>query len=262
MGVQAIGTYPVLDNATCRWGCIDIDERDYDQAKAIQSVWRYFGITSFIEPSRSKGYHVWTFTDQWTSAHIFRNAGRYVATIANCKPDIEVNPKANAPWLTPNGYVNTVRLPYAGNRKLSKNYVQSLEPFGKKVLTVEQFTDTAWGKRASISQLKSLSNRWKLLEEEKRLSLIFAESAAAMRVPTTAQNQDAWHILEGARQVEHGERDNQIHAVARLMYGSDIPYDLAISKMSKIYDEQVTDHDSYPKSKALEKVMRIYERRT
>src|SRR5215207_10813970 len=105
VGRWEMGTYPVTDDARCRWGCIDIDKDDMRLATDVHSVWSHHGIQSWIEVSRSKGYHVWTFANDWVPATVMRNAGLWVAEVAELGK-VEVNPKNDAAWKVKTGLVN------------------------------------------------------------------------------------------------------------------------------------------------------------
>ena len=60
-GMQRVGCYPITDNKYTKWIAIDIDDGDFEKAIAIQEKASHFGLQSYIERSKSKGYHVWTF---------------------------------------------------------------------------------------------------------------------------------------------------------------------------------------------------------
>lgn len=97
-----------------RWGCVDFDE-GYDESWAdavnLRNSLAAFGITAWIERSRSKGYHVWVFCSEWVDALVMRKA-----LIAACQvvgaPIKEVNPKQTV--LKEGQVGNYVRLPYPG----------------------------------------------------------------------------------------------------------------------------------------------------
>jgi hypothetical protein len=62
-----IGVYPMVPNAGdfyVAWGCSDFDTTDaLDNAVKLHDALLEAGIVSWIEKSRSKGYHVWVFSD-------------------------------------------------------------------------------------------------------------------------------------------------------------------------------------------------------
>lgn len=123
-GKEAIGVYPmvcmdasepVAGNWEVKWGCVDWDdgeEESWAHARRVQTLLAKCGVTSWIERSRSKGYHLWVFGD-WTPAHIVRR-GLLKACQAVGAPTREINPKSES-FDNPDTLGNYVRLPYPGH---------------------------------------------------------------------------------------------------------------------------------------------------
>lgn len=139
-GDSPIGIYPLTDEHTVKWGCIDIDDGDENEARNLRAVAEALGLPTYIEPSRSKGFHVWCFADGWVSAIDMRRALLAVHQVAEAKSK-EVNPKQVA---LPEGKVgNYVRLPYAATRAEGRQEMwgyPSVEAFltGVETVTVGQ----------------------------------------------------------------------------------------------------------------------------
>ena len=99
---------------TVKWGCIDFDEGDeasWVHASNVHSVLAQLGTKSWIERSRSKGYHVWVFLDHWGDPDTVRRALLGACQIV-AAPTKEINPKQVE---LPEGSIgNYVRLPYPG----------------------------------------------------------------------------------------------------------------------------------------------------
>jgi hypothetical protein len=255
-GRAEIGTYPVLNDGRCRWGCIDIDEPDWDKATDVWSVWHYYGITSWVEASRSKGYHVWVFASTWVPAATMRDAGQWVNRVAG-SPSKEVNPKAPAPWLTRKGLVNTVRLPYSGRAKPGR--MTMLDAETGELLPLPAWLPLAYGSLCPLSRLVGLAEQWRAAEVAQAPSEPLQGSTG--RASGRARQQDAWQILNGYRQAGVGERDDQFYAIANLCHGMGQPYELAIRQVETAWREQVPNKWDFPLSQALEKVNRVYGRR-
>jgi hypothetical protein len=264
-GASEVGTYPVTDLALCRWGCIDIDMPD-DEAKAWQlasdlvSVWKFFGVTAWCERSRSKGFHVWVFCEQWTSAQTMRDAGRWAALLAELPPKTEVNPKNAAPWLTRTGLVNTVRTPYSG--QAAPGRMVMVDDDGAPV-SIEDFTDCAYALRTKPMAVAGMARSMRQVDERqaRRVELeadSYSSSMAASAVLRgTARNQQtAARIVAGTATAEVGERDHQFFTVAKYLYATNVPYEVALSIVRKRWAQ--CDTTDFPLSVALEKVNRIY----
>lgn len=258
--IEGIGTYPVTDAALCKWGCIDLDGDQYTFVSAtdVVSVWNYYGIEAWIERSRSKGWHIWTFSNGWCPAYVMRYAGLQVAKICELPTNTEVNPKNIAPWKTSNGLVNTVRLPYAGRAAPGRQVV--LDPRSAMPLSWQDFTAAATASLAGRSELQAIASQWQLAAQQEALERRF--SALAFSQPSgdwhSQTNQEAMQILKGERNVAKGERDNQFYSLARLMKGINIPYKEALDKMTKIWYDQTPDKDKYDLETAIKKVDRVY----
>ena len=114
---RPIGIYPLTDSHKVRWGCSDFDtgEVAVTEARNIQSVFRHFGVTTWVEISRRKGAHLWLFASEPVPAETMRTAFLAAHQIADIAA-IEVNPKQ----VTLNAdkkLGNWVRLPYPGGMK-------------------------------------------------------------------------------------------------------------------------------------------------
>lgn len=269
-GEQEIGTYPVLDSCTARWSCIDIDEDDYEAATSVQDVWSYFEVQSFIERSRSKGFHIWVFMSDWVSATLLRFAGLYVVHIAGLPSDTEVNPKQisvlglkpprRAPHWIRHGIGNTVRLPYSAQANPGRMAVLPLsgpESPARGPMDVGSFVALATQRRAAQGALLAPAQRWRAMEsarEAERQATIDRIGTGRLS-PTT---QEAWRILNGERLVGSGERDNQFYTIANMLRGQGVDYSVAQGLVERAYYEQVEDKQGFSVEDALKKLERVY----
>ncbi len=60
-GDESLGIYPLLDDSTCYFFAVDLDEKDFNKAKAIRQELNNIFIPSYIACSRRKGYHIYGF---------------------------------------------------------------------------------------------------------------------------------------------------------------------------------------------------------
>lgn len=108
-----IGVYPAVPRgihpSVCLWGCSDIDVEDLDSARLIQRTLDMVGVVSWVERSRSKGYHVWVFASAPVPAEDMRRMLLVAHQVANY-PAREINPKQSNVSASKVG--NYVRLPY------------------------------------------------------------------------------------------------------------------------------------------------------
>lgn len=111
-GDGSVGVYPLCEGDVVKWGCVDVDE-GYDLINLAVNVCkglRQLGITSWLERTRSKGFHCWVFTDDWVSAEQMRAALFVACALVDYRPK-EVNPKAAR--LRPGFISNYVNVPWA-----------------------------------------------------------------------------------------------------------------------------------------------------
>lgn len=104
-----IGVYPMLDDNTCWFGAIDLDEPDFDLARLMQKL---IPGRSWVERSKSGNAHVWVFFSDpapaWAVRAILRGATESVG-----RPEVEVFPKQDA--LREGMVGNFINLPFHGH---------------------------------------------------------------------------------------------------------------------------------------------------
>jgi hypothetical protein len=113
-GIEPIGIYPIRhahNKLWVRWGCCDIDTGDWSEAFMLATALSGMGLRPHVERSRSKGWHIWVFVDEWVEAWEVRRCLK-VAYSAIDLPAKEANPKQET--LQPEQLGNYVRLPYKG----------------------------------------------------------------------------------------------------------------------------------------------------
>jgi hypothetical protein len=106
-----IGIYPMLDDDTCWFAAIDLDEPDFELARTMQKL---IPGQSWIERSKSGNAHVWVFFDQpaeaWAVRSILRGATQSVG-----RSEVEVFPKQDG--LRADMVGNFINLPYHGDTR-------------------------------------------------------------------------------------------------------------------------------------------------
>jgi len=166
-GEAPIGIYPMVPHAEqfyVAWGCVDFDTADADQnAVKLHDALMEAGIVSWIEKSRSKGFHVWVFAAQAVLAEDMRNMLIVASHVAET-PTTEVNPKQTT--LKAGQYGNYVRLPYPNmadrstdrQRIFHRNYVESGD--FKNPMDFSDFVSTAMSLRTSQETIKRIASMY------------------------------------------------------------------------------------------------------
>lgn len=120
-GIEGIGIYSIShlpdadgvnkDKMVVKWGCCDIDTGDWSEAFMLATALQGMGLIPWVERSRSKGWHIWIFSDEWVPAWVMRRCLKVAYSVIDL-PAREANPKSEL--LQPKQLGNYVRLPYKG----------------------------------------------------------------------------------------------------------------------------------------------------
>lgn len=123
-GTAPCGVYPLVPTPwmsdetptwLVKWGCVDFDEGEQESfihAQNVRLALESMGVTAWVERSRSKGYHVWVFLQNWMAARLIREALLGACQVVDA-PTKEINPKSTG-FDDPATLGNYVRLPYPG----------------------------------------------------------------------------------------------------------------------------------------------------
>jgi hypothetical protein len=114
VGNLSVGIYPLLPDGTCRWGAVDIDFDNFQQAITVVQKLIDLGIKYgiYIERSKSKGYHILLFVTDWVLAKDIRLIMRSALLAARLPETTELFPKQDS--LHGIQYGNYLNLPYFG----------------------------------------------------------------------------------------------------------------------------------------------------
>jgi len=161
VGTEPIGVYPLVPingEYGCVWGCSDFDTADaHSHAMALHQAFNAAGVTSWVEKSRSKGYHVWVFCKSIVSATDMRNmflAAHQVAEV----PATEVNPKQTT--LAKGQYGNYVRLPYPNYSDDTATGQRMLTADGS-FMTLTEFVASAMATRVGPDMVAALASMYR-----------------------------------------------------------------------------------------------------
>ncbi|VGO19132.1 TOTE conflict system archaeo-eukaryotic primase domain-containing protein [Pontiella sulfatireligans] len=115
-GVQPLGVYPLVGEKVF-FAVVDFDSHDKGMPTAFRSVSLDAGISTYIERSKSKGYHCWWFAeDGGVEARLMRIAMRVLLQKIGA-PSTEIFPKQDR-LLTRKQYGNFINLPLFGRHVL------------------------------------------------------------------------------------------------------------------------------------------------
>lgn len=168
-GSKPMGVYPMVNDSEqdwiVFWGCVDFDEGDevsFIHALNLQTVLEAFDIQSWVERSRSKGYHVWVFCNEPVTAARMRRSLLAACEIAKA-PTKEINPKAEGFFFTDadgtqrpdwSKIGNYVRLPYPNG--WDDTHRRCMVDGDGYPIDVSTFVDIAFPTRIDSSDLEPL----------------------------------------------------------------------------------------------------------
>ena len=135
----ALGIIPITEDNTCRWGCIDIDEYNFDHSKLVQSI-RTFNFPLIVCRSKSGGAHVFLFTTEFISALLMQSTLKKLAKVLGYEGS-EIFPKQTEILVERGDTGNFLNLPYYDG---TKGLRYAIDDNGNAI-TLEQFY-TAYGK--------------------------------------------------------------------------------------------------------------------
>ncbi|GAI70811.1 unnamed protein product, partial [marine sediment metagenome] len=87
-GEVNLGIYFVLDDSTCYFAAIDLDEKDFNKAKAIRDELTKNSIPAYIAASKTKGFHIYCFAFERFKAVEIRRVLQYTLTRLNIKAEV------------------------------------------------------------------------------------------------------------------------------------------------------------------------------
>jgi len=87
-GKTNLGIYFVLDDSSCHFAAIDLDEKDFNKAKAIRDELVKNSIPAYITESKSKGFHVYCFALEKFKAVEIRRVLRHILDKLGIKAEI------------------------------------------------------------------------------------------------------------------------------------------------------------------------------
>ncbi|MFC1972251.1 hypothetical protein ACFLVE_02455 [Chloroflexota bacterium] len=87
-GEVNLGIYFVLDDSTCHFAAIDLDEKDFNKAKAMRDELTRNSIPAYITESKSKGFHVYCFAATRFKAVEIRRVLRHILNKLSIKAEV------------------------------------------------------------------------------------------------------------------------------------------------------------------------------
>ena len=162
----ALGIIPITEDNTCRWGCIDIDEYNFDHSKLIQSI-RTFNFPLIVCRSKSGGAHVFLFTKEFISAALMQTTLKKFAKVLGYEGS-EIFPKQTEILVERGDTGNFLNLPYYNG---TKGLRYAINDNGSSC-TLEEFYQLYDVHSCSEEEVKKIKVEEKKIEEAFPLDLL------------------------------------------------------------------------------------------
>jgi len=111
-GSERIGVYPLREDNTVLFACVDIDRTDHEIVSKVASELIAQGFYPYVESSKSKGFHIWLFFDQPIEAKVVRKILLWILKNTGIE-GAEIFPKQDS-LVSNNGLGNFIFLPLHG----------------------------------------------------------------------------------------------------------------------------------------------------
>ena len=155
----ALGIIPITENNTCRWGCIDIDEYNFNHSKLIQSI-RNLNLPLIVCRSKSGGAHVFLFTKEFISASLMQSTLKKFAKALGYEGS-EIFPKQTEILVERGDTGNFLNLPYYNE---TKGLRYAIDNTGSSC-TLEEFYKLYDVYSCSEEQIKEIKIKEQKIEE-------------------------------------------------------------------------------------------------
>ena len=143
----ALGIIPINENNLCRWGCIDIDQYDFNHKKFIKKI-KQKKLPLVVCRSKSGGAHVFLFVSEWIEAAAMREKLKVMAATLGYS-ECEIFPKQEYLLIERGDTGSFLNLPYHGGDNTTRyafkddgdaaNLKEFIELHSKYKLTKEKF---------------------------------------------------------------------------------------------------------------------------
>lgn len=161
-GRESLAVYPLMDDGTCRWACVDFDctgnpEDAVEAACELQKTLGTVNITSWLELSKGKGAHLWVFFSEKVRGALAKGLLSAALGLAGVPAGVgkgvipEIFPKQES--LSPGQVGNCLNLPYYGpDAAAGKRVVLSAEG---ALLSAEEFAEGAINSRVTEKAVRT-----------------------------------------------------------------------------------------------------------
>ena len=161
-GIEGLGLCPILENNTCYWGAIDIDDYDVDLNYYSK---KYSGLPLLFCRTKSGGLHIYVFFEKAILAKDMRYFLNEIAQLLGFS-NYEVFPKQEK--ITKKDSGNWINLPYFNSKNTDRYCL-----WNNIRLTIKQFVETI--EKNKIKSIHEILNKFVFAESPPCITTMFSE---------------------------------------------------------------------------------------
>ena len=140
---SSLGISPITKDNLCKWGCIDLDDRNMDHWKLI-SIIRKYKLPLVVCKSKSNGAHAFLFSTEFVSAKLVKQKLELISTLLGQYEVDKILPQQEEVIAERGDMGSWLNMPYAGGKRCAvKNdgTEATLEEFFEMYETYKQTPD-------------------------------------------------------------------------------------------------------------------------
>jgi hypothetical protein len=216
-GQVPLGVYPLLNDNTTNWICVDFDDPDFKPILDFYNRCKHYQITPAIEVSKSKGYHAWIFFDKLIPAAKARLVVHHILNELELSK-VEVFPKQDR-LSDATQYGNFVNLPLFAplvkeGRTVFLDMEDGYEPYPEQFEFLKSITKVSETKIDEIIDINKLKSNFNQRPASEANEMPFREE----------QKICIQRLMQGVGQ---GERNKAACRLADHLRKKNLPLDLA-----------------------------------
>jgi len=241
-GIRRIGVYPIFDKKFTQWLSCDIDIDDFNQALSIKKRAENFKIKVFLERSKSKGFHCWSFFDKPIEAVKPRLVFEMI--LSELEITCEVFPKQDE--VGENQFGNFIFLPLFGGDAKSGKTVFVDEKNNIIIDDIKDLQKIEYTKVSGLEEMIQLNN----LERKK----IFLQETPASEIKISSKLLPCIEKIK--KGVAKGHRNEACFRLCIFLKERSIPRD---DIETLINNWNLKNHDPLPKKEILNIIESVFK---
>jgi putative DNA primase/helicase len=239
VGQRRIGVYMMLIDSTY-FACVDVDRKDrepvaIEDTKEILNTSQSYGLSGYIERSKSKGYHIWYFFSDLVQASKIRAILKQIHYESGISEPIEIFPKQDS--VADGEYGNFINLPVF-KKDVANGKTAFLDP-SSWTPHHDQWQFLSQIKKISPLEIDSIISKNNISIEPKRTNYHKVETPI-QRTPKDTDDMINEFITRAINEAGTKGRNDSGYDLASQLRDHDVP-ELEAESVMQRYQSQVSD---------------------